>query len=88
MRKTLYTIREVSGHIDNGSEQLACAAEDLAERMYGAGYTGNGNLLILLFGGMTDSMETNASAASESSGYCCGMAGESHYRQATRKCKN
>lgn len=31
MRETLLTIREVSNQIDKGSEQLACAAEDLAE---------------------------------------------------------
>lgn len=31
MCETLLTIRDVSGQIDKGSEQLACAAEDLAE---------------------------------------------------------
>ena len=31
MRETLATIRTVSGQIDTGSDQLACAAEDLAE---------------------------------------------------------
>lgn len=31
MRETLLTIREVSGQIDSGSEQLAYAAEDLAQ---------------------------------------------------------
>lgn len=31
MRETLTTIRTVSGQIDTGSDQLACAAEDLAE---------------------------------------------------------
>lgn len=31
MRETLLTIRGVSGQIDNGAEQLACAAEDLAQ---------------------------------------------------------
>lgn len=74
MRKTLYTIREVSGHIDNGSEQLACAAEDLAE-----GCTAQAMQvaeLVNIIGGMTDSMETNASAASESVGIAA-MAGES-----------
>ena len=74
MRKTLYTIREVSGHIDNGSEQLACAAEDLAE-----GCTAQAMQvaeLVNIIGGMTDSMETNASAASDSVGIAA-MAGES-----------
>lgn len=66
MKKTLYTLREVSGHIDNGSEQLACAAEDLAE-----GCTAQAMQvaeLVNIIGGMTDSMESNASAASESVG--------------------
>ena len=74
MRKTLYTIREVSGHIDNGSEQLACAAEDLAE-----GCTAQAMQvaeLVNIIGGMTDSMESNASAASDSVGIAA-MAGES-----------
>mgnify|MGYP001082338320 CR=1 FL=1 len=74
MRKTLYTIREVSGHIDNGSEQLACAAEDLAE-----GCTAQAMQvaeLVNIIGGMTDSMESNASAASDSVGIAT-MAGES-----------
>lgn len=64
MRETLLTIREVSGHIDNGSEQLACAAEDLAE-----GCTAQAMQvaeLVNIIGGMTESMESNASAASES----------------------
>lgn len=66
MKKTLLTLREVSGHIDNGSEQLACAAEDLAE-----GCTAQAmqvSELVSIIGGMTDSMECNASAASESVG--------------------
>ena len=74
MRKTLYTIREVSGHIDTGSEQLACAAEDLAE-----GCTAQAMQvaeLVNIIGGMTDSMESNASAASDSVGIAA-MAGES-----------
>lgn len=74
MRETLQTIREVSGHIDNGSEQLACAAEDLAE-----GCTAQAMQvaeLVNIIGGMTDSMESNASAASESVGIAA-MAGES-----------
>ena len=74
MRKTLYTISEVSGHIDNGSEQLACAAEDLAE-----GCTAQAMQvaeLVNIIGGMTDSMESNASAASDSVGIAA-MAGES-----------
>ncbi len=31
MRDTLSTIRQVSGQVDSGSEQLSCAAQDLAE---------------------------------------------------------
>ena len=31
MRETLHTIRDVSGQIDAGAEQLACAAQDLAD---------------------------------------------------------
>jgi len=64
MKETLLTIREVSGHIDNGCEQLACAAEDLAE-----GCTAQAMQvaeLVNIIGGMTESMEGNASAASES----------------------
>ena len=74
MRKTLYTIREVSGHIDNGSEQLACAEEEIAE-----GCTAQAMQvaeLVNIIGGMTDSMESNASAASDSVGIAA-MAGES-----------
>ncbi|MCI9079216.1 MAG: HAMP domain-containing protein [Lachnospiraceae bacterium] len=74
MRKTLYTIREVSGHIDNGSEQLACAAEDLAEGCTAQAMQVAG--LVNIIGGMTESMESNASAASESVGIAA-MAGES-----------
>lgn len=74
MRKTLLTIREVSGHIDNGSEQLSCAAEDLAE-----GCTSQAmqvSELVNIIGGMTESMEKNASEASESVGIAS-KAGES-----------
>lgn len=31
MRETMLTLREVAGQIDSGAEQLACAAQDLAE---------------------------------------------------------
>lgn len=55
MRETLLTLREVSGQIDRGSEQLAYAAEDLAEGSTDqAGQVSN---LVNVFQQMTDSME-------------------------------
>lgn len=64
MRETLLTLREVSGQIDRGSEQLAYAAEDLAEGSTDqAGQVSN---LVNVFQQMTDSMERNMEAAHES----------------------
>lgn len=63
MRETLLTIREVSGQIDKGAEQLACAAEDLAE-----GCTSQANQVGGLVGvieEMSASMEKNAKEAEE-----------------------
>ena len=64
MRETIGTIRTVSGQIDSGSEQLAYAAQDLAE---------NCTLqamkvaeLTTAFDAMTKSMEENAREAEES----------------------
>ena len=64
MRETIQTIRTVSGQIDSGSEQLAYAAQDLAENctlqaMKVAELTTS-------FDAMTRSMEENAREAEES----------------------
>lgn len=64
MRDTLLTIREVSGQIDQGSEQLAMAAEDLAEGS--TMQAGKVSELVSMMEGMSKSMEHNAVAASES----------------------
>ncbi len=64
MRETLQTIRRVSAQIDSGSDQLACAAEDLAE-----GCTAQATQvseLMITFDEMTRSMEQNAKEAEES----------------------
>lgn len=64
MRDTLQTIRNVSTHIDSGSDQLACAAEDLAE-----GCTAQATQvteLMAVFEDLTRSMEDNAKEAEES----------------------
>ncbi len=64
MRDTLQTIRNVSTHIDSGSDQLACAAEDLAE-----GCTAQATQvteLMAVFEDLTKSMEDNAKEAEES----------------------
>lgn len=64
MKETILTIREVSDHIDKGSEQLSCAAEDLAE-----GCTAQAiqvSELVNVVKGMADSMEESAIAASKS----------------------
>ena len=64
MRETLLTIREVSGQIDAGAEQLACAAQDLADgtTRQAAQVTD----LVELVNLMTDSMEESAREAEES----------------------
>ena len=61
MRETLLTIREVSCQIDSGSEQLACAAEDLAEGSTVQASQVSG--LVTIVEGMAKSMEENAIAA-------------------------
>lgn len=64
MRKTLLTIRNVSGQIDSGSEQLACAAQDLAESC--TVQAGQVSELMTAFGGMTQSIEENTREAEAS----------------------
>ena len=64
MRETLLTIREVSGQIDAGAEQLACAAQDLAD-----GTTRQASQvsdLVEIIEDMTRSMENSAAEAEES----------------------
>lgn len=64
MRETLLTIRDVSGQIDAGAEQLACAAQDLADgtTRQAAQVTD----LVELVNIMTNSMEESAREAEES----------------------
>ncbi len=64
MRETLKTIRDVSGQIDSGSEQLAFAAQDLAENC--TVQAGQVSELMSAFSAMTKSMEENAHEAEES----------------------
>lgn len=64
MRETLVTLREVTGQIDRGSEQLAYAAEDLAEGS--TDQAGQVSDLVNVFQNMTDSMERSMEAAHES----------------------
>ncbi|GFI16918.1 methyl-accepting chemotaxis protein II [Lachnospiraceae bacterium] len=64
MRNTLQTIRDVSGQIDSGSEQLACAAQDLAESC--TVQAGQVSELMTAFGGMTRSIEENTREAEAS----------------------
>ena len=64
MRETLHTLRDVSEKIDAGSEQLACAAQDLAE-----GSTTQATQVSEVaeaISRMSRSMESNAAAAEES----------------------
>lgn len=64
MRETLQTLKSVSLQIDSGSEQLAYAAEDLAE-----GSTNQAHQvseLLVAFKEMTESMENNVTEAQES----------------------
>lgn len=72
MRNTLQTIRDVSGQIDSGSEQLACAAQDLAESC--TVQAGQVSELMTAFGGMTRSIEENTREA-ESSAKMASQAG-------------
>ncbi|MBO5371402.1 MAG: HAMP domain-containing protein [Lachnospiraceae bacterium] len=64
MRETLMTIREVSGQIDNGSEQLASAAEDLAEGS--TTQAAQVSDLVIVVNNMLKSMENNVNEAEES----------------------
>lgn len=64
MRETLSTIRNVSGQIDSGSEQLACAAQDLAESC--TTQATQVSELMTVFEGMTHSIEENTREAEES----------------------
>lgn len=64
MRETLLLIREASVQIDKGSEQLACAAEDLADGS--TTQAGQVAQLVTAVEDMSKSMERNATAAEES----------------------
>ncbi len=64
MRETLRTIREVSGQIDSGSEQLAYAAQDLAENC--TMQASQVSELMTSFNRITKSMEANAHEAEAS----------------------
>lgn len=64
MRETLMALREVSGQIDSGSEQLAYAAEDLAEGS--TNQAGQLSDVVHVFQGMTESMERNVTEAKAS----------------------
>ena len=63
MRETLTTLKEVSVQIDSGSEQLAYAAEDLAEGS--TDQAGQVSELVHVFESMTDTMENNVQKAQE-----------------------
>ncbi len=64
MRETLLTIRDVSGQIDAGAEQLACAAQDLADGT--TRQAAQVSDLVDIIEVMTQSMETSATEAEES----------------------
>lgn len=64
MRETLTTLKEVTVQIDSGSEQLAYAAEDLAEGS--TDQAGQVSELVSVFEGMTQTMERNVDKAKES----------------------
>ena len=64
MRETLLTIRDVSGQIDAGAEQLACAAQDLADGT--TRQAAQVSDLVDIVEVMTQSMETSAAEAEES----------------------
>lgn len=64
MRETLTTIRNVSGQIDTGSDQLACAAEDLAESCTAQAMQVSEFVRVL--DELTKSMEQNSKGAEES----------------------
>jgi len=64
MRETLHTMRDVADQIDSGSEQLACAAQDLAEgsTIQATQIAGVAEAIKR----MADSMSSNAVAAEDS----------------------
>lgn len=64
MRETLLTIRNVSGQIDSGAEQLACAATDLASSC--TTQATQVSELMSIFEGMTKSMSNNTREAERS----------------------
>lgn len=64
MSETIRTIRAVSGQIDSGSEQLAYAAQDLAENC--TMQAAQVSELMSAFDAMTKNMEVNAHEAEES----------------------
>ncbi len=64
MRETLTTLKEVSVQIDSGSEQLAYAAEDLAEGS--TDQAGQVSELVHVFEDMTQTMENNVKKAQQS----------------------
>lgn len=64
MRETLLSIREVSGQIDAGAEQLACAAQDLADGT--TRQAAQVSDLVEIIEDMTRSMENSAAEAEES----------------------
>ena len=64
MRETLLTIRDVSGQIDAGAEQLACAAQDLADGT--TRQAAQVSDLVDIIEVMTQSMEASAAEAEES----------------------
>lgn len=64
MRDTLMTLRNASGEIDNGTEQLAFAAEDLAKSCTAQAMQVSD--LMTIIEGMTTSMENNAQEAEAS----------------------
>lgn len=64
MKETLTTIRDVSGQIDKGSEQLAAAAEDLADGS--SVQAGKVSELVMVMETMTQNMQRNAKEAGES----------------------
>lgn len=64
MRETFRTLREVTEQIDGGAEQLACAAQDLAEGS--TVQAGQVSELVLIIEEMARTMENNAAAAKES----------------------
>ncbi len=64
MREMLLAMREVSASVDKGSEQLSCAAEDLAESCTSQAL--KVSELVKIFADMEINMENNAAVADES----------------------